>query len=357
MEFLATEDKVQVSGRSIMREGVRYLSYSGSSITFTFTGKKAEIGLWTDGAKWDATLKGWVAVFLDGKEEPSMRFQLEEPEGIYTIYESSEERTVTIQLMKYSEAAFGKCGISFIRIDTDKLLAPPAKKERRIEIIGDSITCGYGVEADNELATFDTTIENPMKSYSLQTAKALDAEVHLVSWSGIGIISNWVPEDVNEPLDDWLMPMLYEYTDASCSKEVFGEPQEDWEVWDNSRFVPDLILVNLGTNDTSYCRNIPERVEHYRREYERFLGTIRKKNPTSQILCMLGTMEQALCPTISDMVQQFATEHQDEKVHFLHLPLHPQEDGRGADFHPSVLTQRKTAALVAAKAKRIMNWE
>ena len=210
MRFQVTEDKVKVSGRTLFVEGTRYLGYSGSSVSFTFVGKRAVAEIWSDADAWGEELKGRIAVYVNNGEEPVRRICLDKPEGIYTLYESDKEEQVTIQIMKYSEAAFGKCGIRYIEIDTDKLCPPPAMRERKMEIIGDSITCGYGVEAENELQPFHTATENPTKSYSLLTAKALGAEVNLVSWSGNGIVSGYVEETATEPSDKWLMPEVYQ---------------------------------------------------------------------------------------------------------------------------------------------------
>lgn len=355
MEFLAEEGKVKITGRTLWINTVRYLSYSGSSISFTFTGKRAEADIYSDSPDWEEHLKGWAAVYINDETTPRKRFLLEKREDTYVLFESEKEETVTVRLVKYSEAAFGKCGVRKLRIDTDKLLTPPKALEHRIEIIGDSITCGYGVEAKSGEEVFHTATENPAKSYSLLTAGKLNAEVHLVSWSGIGIISNWVPEDATEPLNEWLMPMLYQYTDASTSKLLYGEEKDKWEKWDFSRYVPELIVINLGTNDTSYCKDIKDRQEYFEKEYRKFLNYVAEHNKTAHILCVLGTMEQKLCP----MVEQAVKEQQKKdgaRISYLHLPLQPEEDGRGADFHPSGLTQRKTAELVTAEIRRIMGW-
>lgn len=356
MKYKATEENVKISGRTIFREGIRYLSYSASSIEFAFTGKKADIAIWTDGDKWDETLKGWVAVFINGAKEPSMRFRLQEPEGVYTVYEGDSGEPVNVKLVKYSEAAFGKCGIQYIEITDGQLLPPSEHKSRKIEIIGDSITCGYGNEAKNELETFDTTKENPIKAYSTIVARNLDAEVNLVSWSGIGIISRYVPEEENEPLDDWLMPMLYQYTDASCSKEVFKETEDQWEKWDYQKFVPDCILINIGTNDASYCREHEDRKKVFARKYKRFIQYVREYNPQAEILCMLGTMDQRLCGIEQQTVLEYSKEAKDDRIHFLHLPMQEDEDGKGADYHPSLITHKKAADIVTAKVREIMNW-
>lgn len=356
MKFQATEDKVKVTGRTLFAEGVRYLGYSGSSASFTFVGKKAVAEIWSDADAWGEELKGRIAVYVNNGEEPVKRICLDKPEGIYTLYESDTEEQVTVKIMKYSEAAFGKCGIRYIEIDTDKLCPPPAACERKMEIIGDSITCGYGVEAENELQPFHTATENPTKSYSLLTAKDLGAEVNLVSWSGNGIVSGYVEETATEPSDKWLMPEVYRYTDISGSEKLFGEDESRWEKWDFSRFVPDIILINLGTNDCSWCKDIQERKNDYRDRYVEFLKYIRENNPGAEILCMLGTMDQRVLKELEEAVKIFKTTQKDEKVHFLSLPPQNPEDGYGADWHPCEFTQKRTAELVVREIKSIMNW-
>ena len=50
------------------------------------------------------------------------------------------------------------------------------EKPLKIEVIGDSITCGYGVDDEDENHQFTTATEDVTKAYAYKTAKALDAE-------------------------------------------------------------------------------------------------------------------------------------------------------------------------------------
>ncbi|MCQ2538949.1 MAG: GDSL-type esterase/lipase family protein [Acetatifactor sp.] len=357
MKFTATESNVRVTGRTLFLKNTRYLGYSGSSVSFRFVGKKASALIASDADFFGEELKGRIAVYIDDAKEPAQRICLDKPEAVYTLYEGTEEREVMVTIVKYSEAPFGLCGICEIEIDTDRLLPAPAHKERKLEIIGDSITCGYGVEAESEAIPFHTQTENPTKSYSLLTAGLLDAEAQLVSWSGNGIISHYVEETATERrIEVGLMPKIYQYTDFSASSRLTPGDENTFEKWDFTRFVPQLIIVNLGTNDCSWCKDIQERKDHYRDEYVKFLGYIRKNNPQAQILCMLGTMDTRVLTELEQAVDIFAKENADEKVHFLSLPPQKAEDGYGADWHPSPYTQRMTADIVAAEVRKIMNW-
>lgn len=120
--------------------------------------------------------------------------------------------------------------------------------------------------------------------------------------------------------------------------------------------MPDIILINLGTNDCSWCKDIQERKDVYRDRYGEFLQYIRKNNPGAEILCMLGTMDQRLLKEAEEAVRIFVQNQGDGKTHFLALPAQDPGDGYGADWHPSLLTQRKTAEIVAEEVKRIMGW-
>lgn len=357
MRFAATEENVRIVGRTLTKDGVLYLGYSGSNIAFTFKGKKAVASILSDPEKFEANLLGRIAVYVGDEELPSQRICLDKAQQEITLFESETEKEVAITIQKYSEVPFGTCGIEWIEIDTDCLCTPPAHKERKLEIIGDSITCGYGVEAASEAIPFHTETENPTKSYSLLTAKAVDAEAQLVSWSGNGIISHYVEETATERrIEVGLMPKIYQFTDLSGSSRLFGGSEETWEKWDFSRFVPQMIIVNLGTNDCSWCKDIQERRDHYRDEYVKFLGFLREKNPQAEILCVLGTMDQRLVGSLEEAVKIFAENTGDKAVHYLHLPEQNAEDGYGADWHPSPVTQKYSSELVAAEVKRIMNW-
>lgn len=356
MDFLATNEKAVLQGRTLVADDVCYLVYSGSSVSFTFTGKRAEAVIVSDSPKWDEKLKGWIAVYVNDEAEPEKRICLNHEKEKYLLYENKKEETVTIRIEKYSEAAFGCCGICSIHVDADYLEKTTDNRTRKIEIIGDSITCGYGVEAKNELQSFDTTEENPEKSYSMRVIRDLEAKGHLVSWSGIGILSNWVPEDVNEPLDDWLMPMLYQYTAADMSKRLFGEDTEKWEKWDFSKFVPDIIVINIGTNDASYCRDVQERKNAFAQKYEAFVDYVAQKNPTSHIFCMLGTMDQRLCSQVEKVVEIEKKNGLEGRIHYLQLPMQEDKDGKGANFHPNAITHEKTQKIVSSEIRKIMNW-
>jgi lysophospholipase L1-like esterase len=350
MEFNADERYVRVLGRTLFRDGIRYLGYSCSAIEFTFTGSRAEAVLWSNLSLFEEHLKAWVAIFINDEETPSKRFRLDREMDTYLLYESKEAKTTKIRLVKFSEAAFGKVGIVKLLIDSKIPPQPTVKRNRKLEFIGDSITCGYGNEGLWMIDNFNTTQENPWEAYAARTARALEADYHLVCWSGIGIISNWTDKEV--PNEEILMPVLYPFTDRSTELALVSEATE---LWDNDQFVPDCIVINLGTNDNSYTKGISERVAVFEEKYYEFIKTVRRKNPTSIILCTLGAMGPELCEAVHGQVRRVVAEG-DKRLYSMSFEVQKAEDGIGADWHPSKLTHEKMALKLEAKIRELLCW-
>ena len=358
MRFLADEDKVKIDGRTVYRDGIRYLGYSATAISFTFKGKKAQVEFVSDPEHFQLEQQAWVAVYVDDEKEPSRRFALGEQVQTVVVFESQEEVKATVKVMKYSEPEYAVCGIKGIEIDGE-LLPAPEKKGRQIQVIGDSITCGYGVEGSLEEMLHRTVTENPTKSYAYLAAQALDAELEIVAWNGKGVITAYVGDEGIDPDkkdSSWLIPMLYEYTDAGLEKQYFKLPQEQWEHWQPEQLVPELVMVHLGTNDASYTRGIAERDEEFTEAYVSFLETIHQKNPSAKILCMLGIMDQQLCAAVEKAADLFRDREKDVEIAYVSLPPQAEEEGFGTFWHPTYKTNQRAAEVVVQSAKNLMGW-
>ncbi len=351
MRFKPVDKNVRIIGRTKSCNDILYLGYSCSAIEFEFEGIKAEVMIRSDYIEGDSAHRAWVAVVLNGNTEPVKRFNPHPGTHTYTLYEGEEKQHVTIRLVKMSEAAFDKVGIEAIITDNELPISPTKEKLRKIEFVGDSITCGFGVEGLNGVDLFDTMQENPWTAYAARTGRKLEADYHLVSWSGIGIISSWIPEDEDTPLEDPLMPDLYQYTDKSLEQAM---RLSAYEKWDAGRFTPDCIVVNLGTNDMSYTRGIQERIDTFGRSYADFIRDIRSKNPRASILCVLGVLGQELFPEIEKQVTELR--RTDKNIYSHQFELQSESDGIGAEGHPSLKTHIKLAEDLGDTICEIMNW-
>ncbi len=352
IKFIADNNNVRPIGRSIFRDGVRYLSWSCSAVEFVFTGTEVCADIWTDWVRdepWKTMFQPYAAVFVNG--EMSCRFAVKAGTKSYTIYKSDTPKTVTIRIVKLSESAFSKIGIAGLSADGEP--RPTKLPARKMEFIGDSITCGFGIEGKSAEEHFSTKTENPCKTYAALAAERFGAEYSLISWSSIGVYSSDCPEGAGTPADGWVMPMLYDYTDIGIENILGTEP----ELWDFNRFVPDIIVINLGTNDSSFTRNFPDRTENFKKSYADFVRHIREKNPNSYIICALGMMGDILGGKLFPAVEESVRELNDGRIFSLELDEQQSADGIGCGCHPNEVTHRKAADKLSVKISEITGWK
>jgi len=359
------------SGRTLDIDGVRYFDYSASSFEFAFTGTKAVCTFCSDPESWQNDTKCWLGVYVseidansekkpldfwkDFPEEPDRKILLNHKKADYTLFECSKPKTVHIRVIKLSEAAFAYAGFCGLKLEGRLLenCINTAKNEKklkkpRIQFIGDSITCGYGIDGVFEKDVFTTEQERADKSFAFLTAKELGAEFQMVSWSGIGIISCYVDIDQNCPRTEILMPLLYPYTDKSLSLRLNAEP----EIWPACNFKPDIVVINLGTNDASYTRQKEERVCSFISGYRQLLENVHRDSPSASIAACLGVMGQDLCDAVENAVSLFKNDFPKVQVSVLKFDVQDEKDGIGADWHPSAKTHKKLAQKLVIHLKQ-----
>ncbi|SFU31962.1 Lysophospholipase L1 [Clostridium sp. DSM 8431] len=349
MKFLLDDNNVKVMGRTLYIDNVRYLNYSASAIEFEFVGKEAKVDICTNGAEGEEQFRAWMAVFINDKFYK--RFSLDKKEDIYTLYKGEKTERIKLKLLKLSEASFGNAGIKSITIDSEEGPYKTNEALKKIEIIGDSITCGYGIEGDIAIDYFTTAEENIVKTYGYKVAEHFSADFNLISYSSKGIITSSIDKDIDDTKNtDWLMPRVYKYTDLGMSNNLnIKKP----EVWDNKRFEADIIIINLGTNDATYTRDIKARIQEFGEGYYKFLTYLREHNKKAKIICTLGAMGQELCPEISRQVQKFKRDNDDGKVFFMSFDVQNKEDGIGTHEHPSAKTHERMAEKLIKLIEKI----
>lgn len=243
-------------------------------------------------------------------------------------------------------------GIRELTVDEAASIHPAPAKAHRIEFIGDSITCGYGTDDDDLSHTFSTATEDVTKAYAYRTAKALDADYSMVSYSGYGIYSGYVDESINTRNTSELVPPYY--TLVGFSRGTYHDVAVTMTDWDFSSFKPEIIVLNLGTNDNSYCRSNADREGEFMQHYQNFVTLVREKNPGAYILCTYGLMNCELTASIEEALNRYRQKSGDERISFLPLPTHTDADGYVVDYHPSLGTHRRAAEIVTAKIREIM---
>ncbi len=339
-----------------------------SSMRMDYPGTRFAIGV--EGAgKVYASLKpnaGYYILFVDGKERArintheapkvsrlsSMR-SLSLVDTCETLRDGADsyfldslgEGKHEIELMLISEGIF--CQPAFYGFEYEGKMSWFALERRphRLEFIGNSITCGYGVEAADGNCAFNDSTSNFAKSYAFLTAKVFDAEMMVVARSGIGVYRNY-----DDKPEGSLRPMPIVYRNFLISEE---ETQ-----WDFSSYRPDLLIVNLGTNDLS---TPGFRMELLDSTYRAFLSELRGNYPDSKIVLLTGCMLHPT-PVLDEFRSRLDTIVAERKrmgdEQLFRLDFEPQDGslGYGADWHPSKLQQQKMADTLIPFVSSVMGW-
>jgi hypothetical protein len=300
----------------------------------------------------------WFAVFLNGEAAVYKKFSLTAGESTVVLFESETPEEHTLQLIKLSEGSKGRSGLRALRVEGELLAPPPEPKQRKIEFIGDSITCGFGNEMSPEMTQFSSELENGMLSYAGVCADLLGAKYQSICASGIPlcwalderyrIVLPWLPEFETSART---MEGYYPYADR-YHEEAEGK-KSDFTPWDFSRFVPDAVVINLGTNDAFRIRvsgNDPAEAAHFQARYVAFLERIRGLNgKEAWIVCTLGSMDYFLYDVIEKAADQYRAKSGDERVYCLKFgAIDPWGEGLGGQGHPNTKSHARMGKELAA---------
>ncbi len=351
-EFLPTEDYVRAIGRTWMLEDTLWMAHSGSGAEFSVTGKKVSITLKADSScAGSRDGQARIAVYVNG--ERAADEMLDKVEKTVTAFESDTAQSCTIRVIKLSESANSTCGITKIAVVAESEIQPTEPNEKLIEFVGDSITCGYGVDDEVKEHHFSTKTEDVTKTYAFKTAEKLGADYSMVSFSGYGIVSGYSGN--GEKNSSQTLPQHYDKLGFSYGTYM-GKNTPQSITWDFTKRQPDLIVINLGTNDNSYVLGKPDRTEEYIAEYVEFLKKVREYNPDAAILCTLGIMGDDLYAAAADAVERYQTKTGDSNVYSFKFDVQSYNDGFAADWHPTETTHTKAAIKLTAKIREIMGW-
>ena len=241
-------------------------------------------------------------------------------------------------------------------LDQDRQLTDaPALPTRTIEFIGNSITCGYGNEGLKKEEGFDYATENHYYSYASITARNLEAQHWVVARSGMGAYRNYNGPRTGNPESNILAQ--YEYVGYAWKPELRQEPTFLRETWDFNRYQPDVICINLGTNDLS-TPNYD--LQLLKQNYQTLLKTVRRHNPKAKIVFLTGSMlynqELQHAKQLLDAVTAEAHQAGDREVYRFDMAPISGNEFYGNDWHPNIYQDEKMAAELTAFLRSLMQW-
>jgi hypothetical protein len=333
---IAPESKnLQYTGRIDFSErAAPVITWPGTSIAGNFTGRSFAVKL--D----DQNGKNYFNVFLDGDTAHPFIIQADKGSRTYLVASSLPAGKHGFLITKRTEGEEGATVFRGLELeDGGKLLQPPPRPQRRIEFYGDSITSGMGDESPDNGRDDLTKDKNSFMSYAAITARSLNAEVHMISQSGIGVMIGFPP---------FTMPDFYDQLSAVGSNHT---------KWDFSTWTPDVVVINLMQNDSWLIHKLqPEPDDAQRIEaYKKFVKRIRQLYPDAYIVCSLGSMDATRPGSpwpgyVNSAVEQIRLEDHDQRIGTLFFEF------TGYTQHPRVKQHQANATRLTTFIREKMGW-
>lgn len=305
-------------------------AWSASEVRIRFQGTAFQARIREEGQDF------WQTV-IDGR--PGAVLELLPGEQVYAIASGLAAGEHQVELVKATEGAVGVTQFTGFQLSEGGKLLPVPARPRRLEVIGDSISCGYGNMASSPHEPFSPRTENAYYTYGAIAARKLQADYLCVAFSG------------KKMWPDNRLPELYDRTltwDGSSA-------------WSFASFTPEAVVINLATND--FGRENPEEAG-WVAAYVAFIQRVRRNYPEARIYCAIGTMMgdweprkplTTLRTYLAKVVAACAAEGE-SRVGILDFGVQDVQDGIGANWHPSRKTQEIMAAKLVQRLKADLEW-
>ncbi len=245
---------------------------------------------------------------------------------------------------------------------------PVEEQPYKFEFIGDSITSGEGTVGAKAEEDWIPMWFSAINNYCTMTAESLNAEYRIISQSGWGVLTSWD----NNPHAN-----IPEYYAQVCGL-LTGEKNEALGAFEEYHFdswQPDVVVVNLGTNDGGAFHSPEWRDEVTGETYKQrlnedgtfneedlitfeeaaqnFLIKLRKYNKKAHIVWAYGMLGIPMMPAIYRAVDMYSKQTGDKKVSVFQIP-NTTDETVGSRSHPGFLAHQKAAQELSGYLKDIL---
>jgi len=344
VETPASDPRVTFVGRTAV---------NGDSVSFDWTGVYLRVRFEGDylAVRASDTKHNYYDVWLDAAstaDTPDKTFETHGKDTLIEIFNGSDFKARQrkknakgvhqVVVLKRTE---GEQGLTtFYKFVTHgNLLQADKLKERQIEFVGDSYTCGYGTEGKGPNERFSPATENANLSYAAIVGRYFDADYSVVAHSGWGICRNY-----NDNFKGDYMPMRYLRT-FDCKDDV------KWDAKASS-FRPSVTVILLGTNDFSTGRQ--PTLAAWKQGYLALLKSIKANYGEGHpVLCTAARGNMMVFDYVRAAVEACGMVN----VSFMCYGPDTFSDAElGSDFHPNYQAHRKIAHAVIPYIATMAGW-
>lgn len=336
----ATDSRITFVGRAVVENDSYRFDWPSTYMRVAFTGKNLAIRV-TD------TKRNLYAVWLDAptSAEPTHIIEIKGNDTIIDLITAADTKGSKIKehqviIQRRTEANCGTTTVHGFITDGHFLQAEPLKA-RQIEFIGDSYTCGYGVDAKSRRDPFKDETENASRTYASIVARYFNADYFTIAHSGRGITRN---AGSNIPWE--VMTDLYQYT-------IDRDSTTRWNVAD-SDFRPAMTVIYLGANDFSSSMAVS--YDKFYKDYMRLLGYVKANyGEDHPVLCVSTKAHDYLFTYVKQVVKTCGMNNV-EYLGYFPAQHHNTDEDLGAGWHPNYNGQKKLAFSLIPYVATMTDW-
>ncbi|WP_338874684.1 SGNH/GDSL hydrolase family protein [Spirosoma sp. SC4-14] len=304
---------------------------SGVYIKAKFTGSFCDIVV--NDELHDEINHNYLSIIVDNAAP--VRIQTRSKTDTIKVIRNLPEGEHMLTICKDTEASAGY--LEFVGLYCQELLPLPPKPMRKMEFIGNSITCGAGSDLSISQCGHGNWYDkhNAYLSYGPTVARAFNAQWQLSSVSGIGLIRSCCSLPIT-------MPQVYDKIN------MWG----NYVNWNFNQYVPDVVSICLGQNDgiqdsTAFCS-----------AYIKFITTIRSHYPNAYIVCVASPMANALlAPVLKKYLTSIVQYANARRMPNVGLFFFSQRYHGGCGDHPTLAEHALMAQELTAFLAQELHWE
>jgi len=304
-------------------------AWSGSAVELRFTGSEVSVTL-------DDWGHNFFEVIVDGSHHV---LAVAAGPNTYQLASGLSGDEHEVMIYRRTEAFFGPTQFLGFSVPESNWLPSRMPSERRIEIVADSTAVGYGVEGLSEKCSFEGDTENSYLAYGDITGRALGADVNTLGWSGIGVYR----DNSGNPGNN--MGMRYGR----------ALPTEEDSTWDFDSWIPQAVVVNLGSND--FVKDDPGVV--FEDSMGALLDEIRSHYASARIYVAVGSsLFDSEYPRLKPRLEAIVSSRagSGDNIAFMDFGTTDYDDTYGCDWHPSKATHEYMAAILTQALKQDLGW-
>lgn len=305
--------------------------YAGSFVRFFFTGKKIGFRI----SNHHNYYTNSVGYFLDGE---AGRFSLPDTDETKEYWvECDSDEIHSFCLYKMQDGCHYFTLYDIFLEDGAELFPGQPLPERRIEVFGDSVSCGEVCEAVDWVAQPDPeehmgVYNNSYYAFGWITARAFDAEIHLTAQGGAALIDN----------TGWFHAPDYVGLESIYDKLQYNTQIGPVKKWDFSKWQPQVVVFAFGQNDNNpkdFMAEDPEGEEakNWKEHYRNFLYRLLELYPKAHFI--LGTTVLMHHANWDKAIEQICLEVNLPRVTYLRY----RDNGTGTPGHPRIPEQKRMA--------------